>query len=326
MYLYKLYLIMRKIVIDLIMSNICNKRCNYCCIKFNWKIIKSNNIDFLLDYLYKYSNDYDTCLVNFFWWEPLLNYKNIVYFIENNKNDKISYSIWTNGFLLKEDVLDLFIKNNVKIYLSFHSDKDDSYNILLEKKYLIKYINNIEINFIVSPLNLIKCYEKLEKTLFFWYKKINIIPVMLTQKWGIDNIKELKSFIDYVDKNYIDNNEYKDVIISKYSFFDWISDDKTFVIDYDLNIYQDSSDEIYIWKQFDLLWEDLINEFQSKSFLWNIKNNELSYFLKKHSPNEIIDLVYKMPKKMNYIRDYYLIHKIMNKNNKFNRMWSNIIF
>ena len=314
----------KKIIIDLIMSNACNKRCPYCCIKFSGKLFETHNIDFLLDYLSQYSDDYDSCLINFFGWEPLLNYKNIVYFIQNNKNSKISYSMWTNGFLLKEDMLDFFIENNVKIYLSLHADTVNSYNLLLGKKYLLKS-NNIEINFIVSPFNLKECYNKLEKTVNFWFKVINIIPIMLTEKWDMASIKELKRFIDYVDDTYLQREE---LIISKYSFFDGLSEDKAFVIDYDLNIYQDSSDELYIWKQYDLLWKDLMEEFQNRSLLWNIKqtNNALGEFIKKHSSKEILELVYKLPKKMDYVTDYYIIHKIMNKNNKFNRMGTGIVF
>jgi uncharacterized protein YktA (UPF0223 family) len=76
---------------------------------------------------------------------------------------------------------------------------------------------------------------------------------MMTMEWNKNSIKDLAHFINYVDKKYIKNEKFKDLIISKYSFFDGIICEKVFVVDYDLNIYQDSSDELYIAKYYDML-------------------------------------------------------------------------
>lgn len=309
------------------MANACNKMCEYCCIKFNWKLLSTENIDFIQSYLSLYKDDYESCIINFFWWEPLLNYKNIVYFVENNKNPKISYILGTNGFLLTEENLNFFIRNNVKIYLSFHADEVNSYEKLLEKTYLIKH-KDIEINFIVSPKNINECFNKLKRVVDFWFKRINIIPVMLTMKWDMEAIKELSNFIKHVDTDYINNPEYEDVTISKYSFFDGIIQEKTFVLDYDLNIYQDSSDELYIWKQFINLWEELSREIEKSTFLWNIKDSPmtLSDIINKHSVKEVFGLIYKLPKRMDYVKDYYLIYKIMNRNKQKEKRGSYMIF
>lgn len=317
---------MKKIIIDLITANVCNKICKYCPIKFNWKLLSLENIDVLIDYLNRNIDVYDKCIINFFWGEPLLNFKSIKYFIEKNTNKKLEYSLWTNWFLLNQEIFEFLVKYNVKIYLSFHADDSQTYRKLLEKDFLLQ-TSNLDINFIVSPINLDLCYEKIDLVIKKWFKKINIIPIMLTQKWELENIKELSKFISYIDINYIENDNYSDLVISKFSFFDGISDDKNFVIDYDLNIFQDSSDELYIWKQYDLLWEEIITEIQQKTFLWNVFDDvNLDIFFDEYSSEDITKLVYKLPKKMWYVKDYYLIHKIMNKNNKHSRMWNNIIF
>lgn len=317
----------KKITIDLIMVNICNKRCDYCCIKFNGGILHIQDIDYIIDYLDKHKDAYESCTINFFWWEPLLNYKWIVHFIEKNKNPKISYTIWTNWLLLNKEKLDFLKKHDVKMYLSFHADRENSYVRLLEKSYLKEY-KNIEINLIVSPINLQECYQKIDKVIAFWFKKINIIPIMLTIKWTIESLKELSAFIAYVDTTYWDNWSYPDIMISKFSFFDWIIQEKTFVIDYNLDIYQDSSDELYIWKQFDQLGKEISDEIQKKTLLGNIKSDtiNLSDIIEKHSVKEIFRLIYKLPKKMWYVKDYYLIYMIMNKNEQKLKRWSYMIF
>lgn len=317
----------RKIIIDLIVVNICNKLCDYCCIKFNWKRLEKPNIDFLINYLEKNKDNYDDCLINFFWGEPLLNFEAIKYFIETNKNEKITYNLWTNWLLFTEDKLNFLNKHNVKIYLSFHSDEKNTYNKLLEKTFLKKN-ENIEVNFIVAPSSVDECYKKLEKAVLFWYKRINIIPVMLTKKWEMSSIKELSKFIDFVDETYIKSWNYNDLIISKFSFFDWIIQEKIFIIDRNLNIFQDSSDELYIWKQFDKLWKKLSEEIEKWTFLGNLKDENKSFLdiINSHSVKKVFNLIYKLPKKMDYVKDYYLIYKIMNKTKQEEKRGSYMIF
>jgi len=103
----------RKIIIDLMMTNNCNRRCDYCPINFTNNFLEKKDIDFLINYLLENTDEYDSCTINFFWWEPLLNFENIKYFIENNVNGKIDYTIWTNWMLLTEDILNFFIKYNM---------------------------------------------------------------------------------------------------------------------------------------------------------------------------------------------------------------------
>ena len=56
----------RKIVIDLIMIYSCNKRCEYCPINFDWKILNEENIDIFIEFLEKNKEHYDECTINFF--------------------------------------------------------------------------------------------------------------------------------------------------------------------------------------------------------------------------------------------------------------------
>ena len=194
---------MKKIVIDLIIINSCNKKCEYCPIHFNkWKLTKQQ-VDYIIDYLYKNSLFYEECTINFFGWEPLLNFDIIKYFINKNKNNKIKYTIWTNWFLLTEEIINFLLKYNINIYLTFHADDTKSYLKLLEKEFLKKALNIIQINFIVSPNNLDFCYKKIDDVINFWFKVINIIPVMLTIPWGKNDLINLKKFINYVDSNYL---------------------------------------------------------------------------------------------------------------------------
>lgn len=310
----------RKIVIDLIMTDKCNRRCNYCPIKFGSKLLSKDKIDYILSYLQENEKEYDMCTINFFWWEPLLNFENIKYFIENNKNKNIKYTIGTNGVLLNEEILDFFIENDVKIYLTFHADKEKTYKKLLKKEFLKKWFCLIQINFIVSPENIDFVYEKIDLTVQFGFKVINIIPVMLTIKWYKEDLIELKKFVDYVDKNYLKEDNLYGVKIYKFSYFDGVPVEIGFVLDINLNLYQDSSDELFIWKHFNLLGKELIDKVEDFSFLWNIRNNNFSYFISQYDIKNITKMLYRLPEKLGYLKDYTVIYRIMNKdkNNRSN--------
>ena len=313
----------RKIVIDLIMANSCNRRCDYCPINFNGEILNWKDIDFIIKYLDDNNNLYDECTINFFWGEPLINFENVKYFININRNNKIRYTIWTNWILLTEEKLDFFIEHNVKIYLTFHADDNNTYKKIIKNEYLKKAFSLIQINFIVSPINLCFSYEKIDKTIAYWFKIINIIPVMLTIKWDNKSLVELNRFINYVDGKIVNNISWVNVF--KFSYFDWIPVEIGFVIDTDLSLYQDSSDELFIWKQFSWLWEQLSQDVEDFTLLWNIKDNELSYFIWKYDIKNIVKMLYSLPEKLWYLKDYIVIYRIMNSDkNKRSNMWGNV--
>lgn len=303
----------RKIIIDLMMTNSCNKICHYCPINFDWTFLSKENIDYLIEYLDANYDSYDQCTINFFWWEPLLNFENIKYFIESNVNDKIIYTLWTNWILLTEEIIDYLVLHNIKTYLSFHADKEQTYKDFLKKYFLKKAFHLLQINFIVSPINFEFIYNKIDETVEFWFKNINIIPVMLTIKWEIKDLKLLKTFINYIDKKYINNIDFKWLNIYKFSYFDWIPVEVWFIVDTDLNIFQDSSDELYIWKQYSKLWNDLIKKIEDFSLLWNLKDEKiLSFYLWKFDIKNIIKNLISLAEKLWYVNDYLIIHKIMN--------------
>ncbi|MDD2907741.1 MAG: radical SAM protein [Candidatus Gracilibacteria bacterium] len=315
----------RKIIIDLMMTNNCNRRCEYCPINFTNNFLEKEDIDFLINYLLENTEEYDFCTINFFGGEPLLNFENIKYFIENNLNDKIDYTIGTNGMLLTEDILNFFVKYNVKIFLTFHADFEKTYKSLLGKKFLSKGIDLININFIASPRNIDFLYEKLNLTVDFGFKHINIIPVMLTIEWDNQGLINLMKFINYVDNNYIKNNEYNYLKIGKYSYFDGIPKEIGFVINTNLNIYQDSSDELYIGKQFKALGDDLLKKVEDFTLIGNIKDIKLEQIISKYDIKNIVKLLYSFPKKLGYLKTYAVIYRIMNNNvNNRNIMNGNI--
>jgi len=305
----------RKIIIDLIMTNSCNRRCDYCPINFDNKLLTKENIDYLINFLDNNIDSYDSCTINFFWWEPLLNFENIKYFIErNNNNSKINYTIWTNWLLLTDDIINYFIKHNVQLFLTFHADINKTYKNLLEKNFLKKALELIQINFIASPKNMDFLYEKIDLAVDFWFKNINIIPVMLTIEWDKSSLINLTKFINYVDNNYIFSNNFSYLKIWKYSYFDGVPKEIGFVIDTNLNIYQDSSDELYIWKQFKSLWKEIIDRVENISLLWNIKDFDFNYFISKYDIKSIVNLLYSFPEKLGYLKTYAVIYRIMNKN------------
>lgn len=315
----------RNIVIDLIMADVCNRTCDYCPLKFSWKILNKQNIDFIIEYLSKNSSSYDECTINFFWWEPLINFEWIKYFVGQNKNSKITYSIGTNGVMLTEEILDFLIEYDIRIYLTFHADSEKTYKQLLKKEFFIKALDLIQINFIVSPIDTELAYNKIDEVVNFWFKVVNIIPVMLTMKWDRQWLVRLNKFINYVDHNYTTNDDYSDLKIYKFSYFDGIPVEIGFVIGVNLDIYQDSSDELFIWKQYDKLWEELIAKVEKETLLWNLKDyDNFLDIINKYDVAKVVQLLRDFPKKMWYITDYALVYRIMNgkENNRSNMGWN----
>jgi len=191
---------------------------------------------------------------------------------------------------------------------------------------LKKWISLIQINFIVSPEKLELAYEKIDNVIDFWFKTINIIPVMLTIRWDNKSMVKLNKFIKYIVSEYINNDKKTLANIYKFSYFDWVPVEIWLIVDTDLSLYQDSSDELFIWKQFNELWDKLIEKVENATFLWNLKDNKkLSFFISKYDIKSIVELLHSLPEQLWYLKDYAIIYRIMNSNkNERSNMWGNI--
>ncbi len=292
---------MDKILIELILTNKCNKRCEYCDLDFRNKSLSFNDLDLFIEFLKNNKADYT---INFFWWEPLLEYEKLKYFVENTKWLISNYSIWTNWILLNEEKLDFLKVNNVKIYLSID-------NISLWKdlniELLSKYSYFININFINDPdflQNSLIVFNQIKNN---WFTNIAFMPVFNTKKWGKKSLIQLKNMYNFIINNSIWIN------LKTYTYFNWVTIDKQFILDTDLFFYSDIDSLLWIQKQYKDLDLELKNNIDSKTQLLSLQSDKLT--LKKiinlYNIDEVLKLIFEISNKSWDLLIYKVIDKIL---------------
>lgn len=125
--------------IELMVSQECNMRCEYCYGNgsfggngfMNWSTAKQA-VDWLLDAVGDLSFPHGSeLLISFFGGEPLLNYpliqKTIEYVWDERKRRDVLFSITTNLSLLTDDMLDFFVRHSVGLCISFDGEMQHKY-------------------------------------------------------------------------------------------------------------------------------------------------------------------------------------------------------
>lgn len=292
---------MQNILIELILTNKCNKRCEYCDLEFKNKSLSFWDLDLFIWFL---KNNQAKYTINFFWWEPLLEFEKIKYFIEKSSNYVNRYTIWTNGILLNLDKLDFFRKKDVKIYLSIDNIKlwkDIDLSIIKD------YSEIIYINFINDPDFLFNSISVFDKLIEFWFKNISFMPIFSTKKWSKNHLSKLREVYNIILKNT------QNINFNTYWYFNWLAIDKQFILDTDLNFYSDLDSLLWIQKQYkninNMLWEKI----NSKTKLLSLKSKNLSLknLLNMYNIDEILKLVFEIPKINNDLLSYKIIDKII---------------
>lgn len=291
---------MENILIEIILTNQCNKRCIYCDLKFKNSFLSFYDLDLFINFLKKNKANYS---INFFWWEPLLAFDKIIYFINKTRQLINKYSIWTNWILLDKEKLDFFKENNFNIYLSI--DNISLWKWLNLELFAI-YNDILIINFINDPdflNNSILVYKKIKQ---FWFKDISFMPVFSTKKWDKLWLKKLKEIYIYI----LANSE--NINVNFYKYFNWVAIDKQFILDTDLFLYSDIDSLLWLQKQYKNVDNLLKNEINSKTKLFNLINNDIDFdkLLKSYNIKEIIKLIFEIPKRNWDIVSYKLIDKI----------------
>lgn len=208
----------------------CNYNCRFCYYAYNKNSIHKNmSIDMCKDIIrkvveYNISNNYYICSIIFHGGEPLLrgldffddiiNYQHIL----KKKYPKIVFdnTIQTNGYLINDDWIDFFKKNNFIVGISLDGDGEQNYH-LSEKKStddiikayhkmcdlginvgILSVITNKHCNDVVKFYNFIKNND---------IKKISILPCVNDDgNYTVDNEKLVcfyKNFFDlYFNSDY----------------------------------------------------------------------------------------------------------------------------
>lgn len=292
---------MQKILIELILTNRCNKRCNYCDLDFKNKSLSFQDIDLFFEFVKNNIAEYS---INFFWGEPLLEFEKLKYFVDNSKEYIKNFSIWTNWILLDKEKLEYFKKNDIKIYLSVDNVslwKD------LDFKLISNYKENITINFINDPdyfQNSIATYKNIYE---YWFKKIAFMPVFSTKKRDKIKLIKLKKIYDFIFKNafWID--------LKVFTYFNWISIDRQFVLDTDLYFYSDIDSLLWLQKQYSNIDKYLKQEIDLNTRLLSLTDKciSLKNLINLYNSEKIIRLIFKIPKKSWDFLNYILINKLL---------------
>jgi len=292
---------MEKILIELILTNKCNKRCDYCDLDFENKSLSFNDLDLLTDFLKNNRADYT---INFFWGESLLEFDKLRYFVENTKWLVKKYSIWTNWVLLNKEKLDFFKNNNITIHLSI--DNISLWNDI-DIDLLSKYHDLIYVNFINDPDFLVNSVLAFEKIIKNWFKNIAFMSVFSTKKWSNKQLWNFKKIYEYI----LENSE--NINIETFSYFNWVAIDKQFILDTDLFFYSDLDSLLWLQKQYKNIDLDLKNEINKKTKLLSLQSNKLTLInlINLYNIDEVLKLVFEIPNKSWDLLSYKVIDKIL---------------
>lgn len=293
---------MKKILIEVILSNQCNKRCEYCDLEFKNQEISIENIKKFLNIIH---HSEDEIILNFFGWEPLLSFEKLKNIAEHTLGKVKKFSIWTNWVMLNKEKLDYFSLRNFEIYLSV-DNLDEWKNIDFE--LISSFSEKIFINFILDP-DYIK-FENSKKLLDFliekWFEKFNLMPVYTTKKWTKKSLIELQKISNYFFT-------LKNIKLNKYSYFNWISSDLQFILDTDWFFYQDIDSLLWLQKQYKILSENLKNEINKKTKIWELWNIKISELCEKNNVELLKKLLFLIPKELNQTKINQIISLIINQ-------------
>jgi len=293
---------MEKFLIEIIVTNACNKKCEYCDLNFKQSFIKDDYIE-KLAYFINNSQNVEYFHINFFWWEPLLAYKKLEKFVNYIKISNVKYSVWTNGYLLDNEKLNFFYKNEIGISLSV--DNITGFNKI--KKIEEKFLGLIEINFVNDPDYLLNSIRIFDETIKMWFKTINFMPVFTTKKWDMRRIAELYKILEYVIS-------YKDKLnINFFGYLDNISPEKQFILDTDGYFYADIDSLLWVQKQYTCVNDDLKKEIDNTTKKCHLLDKDFSFEKLSASYNlkELIDLSVKIPRELKDLMNILLINKFL---------------
>lgn len=292
---------MEKILIEMILTNQCNKRCEYCDLDFQNTVFSDENILHLNSFIENNPAEYT---INFFWWEPLLQFQKLKKTVEILWKNIKKFTIWTNWVMLTKNTLEFLKSHNIFIYLSVDNisrGKD------LDFALISNYSEIIQINFINDPnflFHSINVYQKLKS---YWFNNITFMPVFSTKKWEKSQLSELLKIYQNI------KNSSENIQLNTYGYFNWVSIEKQFILDTDGYFYQDLDSLLWLQKQYSQLNPDLKHDINDKTRLLQVaeENISLEKLLKKYNIEKILKLVFEIPKQSWHFMDYKIIDKIL---------------
>lgn len=293
---------MQNIIFHLVLTNQCNKRCEYCDLNFSDRILSETNINYFIEFINDNAHKFWEIRVNFFGGEPLLQFKNIEYILEKISAKNILYSIWTNWILLDEKKYKILNKNNVEINYSIDTE---TYTSLLKQDYIDVRRKNFYINFILNPNTIDLSFWIFKKMINRGVKSINFLPVYATINWDKVSLIKLQQIVNT-------SKQEKNIYMKGLSYYDKPTSDIEYVIETNGNIYQDIHTHLWFLKQYANISEDIKNHIELHTLVWTLKNcqsdlNEIQFCVLAN----LYKISLEIPKKLNFQKNFTLIDKIL---------------
>ena len=175
----------------------CNYDCSYCDVIKDKRNISHQNRDAVISFIAK--NKGSIGRFKFFWWEPLLAFKDMKYIIGQSHQDiGKNYEIVTNTTLLSDEVGEYFEKHFKLIFFSI--DTENKFDYEKVEKFTRKY--NLEkrlyFNLVISPESVDESLEQFKKLYERWFKGFNILPVYFTKVWEKEHLQKLAESMKYI--------------------------------------------------------------------------------------------------------------------------------
>lgn len=289
------------ILIEVILSNQCNKRCDYCDLDFRNQSISISDLDALIDFCKENPALYT---INFFGGEPLLEFEKLVYFVEKSAPYIQKYSIGTNGILLDEEKLTFLKNHDITIHLSVDNitqGKGIQWNLITS------YSQNIKINFINDPDYIQRSIETFDILRSHELQNIAFMPVFCTKKWSQSALASFNKVVQYVHS--FDDRFH----IQYFSYFNWVAVDKQFIFDTDGFFYSDIDSLLWLQKQYSHIDPDLKEQIHISTKIGSCRDQKftLDNLIKWYNLREILKLIFEIPRKNGDILSYTLIDKIL---------------
>lgn len=289
------------ILIELVISNQCNKRCKYCDLDFSNNFQTKEQLDIFIYFIKNNYNKTNSLLINFFGWEAILKFEFIEYFLNELKDYTIKYSIWTNGILLNKDKFDILAKYDTEIYLSIDTE---TYRHIFTKPFLLSY-KFLKINFILNPETLIHSFEIFEELVNYGFKKFNVIPVYLTINWEKKHLEQLQKFVAFVKK-------FHTIEIDFFSYYQKPTSDLQFILDTNGVFYKDIHTHLWFLKQFSNIPKNMKFFIEKYSHCWALSESlKLEQLLDNYNQSDIFRKSVIIPKQLWFEKILKNIDKII---------------
>jgi len=138
------------------------------------------------------------------------------------------------------------------------------------------------------------------------------MPVFSTKKWVKQSLTKFNRIYEYI------KNNSSWIIFTTYTYFNWVAVDKQFILDTDLYFYSDLDSLLWLQKQYKNINIELKKDINKKTQLLslNTKNITLNNLINLYNIEDILKLVFEIPKRAWDLLSYKVIDKILKNGTK----------